>query len=76
MKLHKNPCPNLNAINETIEDVVDIFGPKLRISKPIDFNLAILILSQPKMDWRAALIFSMSCIHSLTLESLDLLSAE
>ncbi len=24
-KLHKKPCPNLDVINETIEDIFDIF---------------------------------------------------
>ncbi len=25
MKLHQKPCPNLNVMNESIEDIVDIF---------------------------------------------------
>ncbi len=30
VKLHKKPCHNLNVINESIEDIVDIFQTKFK----------------------------------------------
>ncbi len=30
VKLHKEPCPNLNVINESIEAIVDIFLTEFR----------------------------------------------
>ena len=30
VKLHQKPCPNLNVINESIEDIVDIFWTEFK----------------------------------------------
>ncbi len=76
VKLHKNPSPNLNMINETIDDIVDIFEQDLRIPNPTGFPFDCPGHFSAKDDWKAVLIFGMSFIHYLTLESLDLLPVE
>ncbi len=69
VKLHQKPYPNLNVINESIEDVVDVFWKDF---KSTDFPLTILDDSPPKMLCLAAIIFGMRCTHCLILMYLGL----
>ncbi len=73
VKLHQKPCPNLNVINESIEDIVDIFWTEF---KSTDFPLTILANSPPKMIWLASLRFGIRCIHCLIFMNLGLWHAE
>ncbi len=46
VKLHETPCPNLNVMNEAIEDIIDIFWMKFKDFHPTAFNLTVLVVVQ------------------------------